>query len=254
MCRLAAYLGPEITLSRFLLEPEHSLVKQSWAPKEMNEGTLNADGYGVAWLVNGIVPCTYKNVLPIWSDTNLDGLGRSLSSRLWLANVRSATPGQGVSEANTQPFIKDGLIFTHNGCLKPFDKNIKSGLLDILSNDIRAEINGNSDSLYLFALLQQNLLTQKSLPDAIINMMDSLKSVCADKVIALLNLVISNGDIIYACRHAINGDCPSLYYSLSNNNVRIASEPLTPNDKWTTFPENSLISFNNSSVINQFDL
>ena len=254
MCRLAAYLGPEITLSQFLLEPEHSLVKQSWAPKEMNDGTLNADGYGLAWLANGNVPCTYKNVLPVWSDTNLDGLGLSLSSRLWIANVRSATPGQGISEANTQPFIKDNLIFTHNGCFKPFDKNIKTDLLDILSNEIRAEINGNSDSLYLFALLQQNLLTQKLLPDAIKNMMDSLKSVCGDKVTALLNLVISDGEFLYACRYALNENCPSLYYSLNDNNVRIASEPLTANDDWITFPGHSLIIFNNSSVINQFDL
>jgi glutamine amidotransferase len=254
MCRLAAYLGKEITLYQFLQEPEHSLVKQSWAPKEMQEGTLNADGYGIAWLAINNTPCTYKNVLPIWSDTNLDGLGRSISSQLWLANVRSATPGQGISEANTQPFIKDGLIFTHNGFLKPFDKNTKASLLDILSNDIRAEINGNSDSLYLFALLQQHLLTQKSLTDAIVSMMHDLKSVCKNNVTALLNLVISDGETLYACRHALNGNCPSLYYSIGDDNIRIASEPLTPNDEWITFPEHSLISFNNSSIINQFDL
>lgn len=254
MCRLAAYLGSEISLSQFLLEPEHSLIKQSWAPKEMNDGTLNADGYGIAWLAEDNVPCTYKNVLPVWSDTNLDGLGRSLSSRLWLANVRSATPGQGISEANTQPFVKECLTFTHNGCLKPFDKDIKTGLLDILSNEIRAEINGNSDSLYLFALLQQHLLVQKSIPDAIIGMMNDLQSVCKNKVTALLNLVISDGKFLYACRHALNGNCPSLYYSLGSGNVRVASEPLTPNDEWITFPEHSLISFNHSNIINQLDL
>jgi len=132
MCRLAAYLGTEITLSQFIQEPEHSLIKQSWAPKEMQDGTLNADGYGVTWLSNDNIPCTYKNILPIWSDTNLDNLGRSLSSRLWLANVRSATPGQGISEANTQPFVNDKLIFTHNGCLKPFNKGIKTSLLENL--------------------------------------------------------------------------------------------------------------------------
>ncbi len=254
MCRLAAYLGTEITLSQFLQEPDHSLIKQSWAPKEMQDGTVNADGYGVAWLSNANIPCVYKNVLPVWSDTNLDSLGRSLSSRLWLANVRGATPGQGISEANTQPFIKEYLIFTHNGCLKPFDKNTKTSLLDILSNETRAEINGNSDSLYLFALLQQHLLTQTSLTDAIINMMNDLQTVCTDKVTALLNIVISDGDFIYACRHSLNGSCPSLYYLLGKNNVQIASEPLTANDEWIKFPEHSLICFNNSSIINNYSL
>jgi gamma-glutamyl hercynylcysteine S-oxide hydrolase len=254
MCRLAAYLGTEISLFQFLQEPEHSLIKQSWAPKEMQDGTINADGYGIAWLSSANIPCTYKNVLPIWSDTNLDSLGRSLNSRLWLANVRSATPGQGISEANTQPFIKDDLIFTHNGCFKPFDKEVKNNLLNILSNDIRADINGNSDSLYLFALLQQHLLTQQTLADAIINVMNDLQKVCGDKVIALLNIVISDGDFIYACRHALNGSCPSLYYSLGEEKVQIASEPLTANDEWISFPEHSLISFNTSGIINQCEL
>ncbi|HIF50738.1 MAG TPA: ergothioneine biosynthesis protein EgtC [Thiotrichaceae bacterium] len=254
MCRLAAYFGTEITLSQFLQEPEHSLIKQSWAPKEMLDGTVNADGYGVAWLSGTDIPSSYKNVLPIWSDTNLDSLGRSLSSRVWLANVRGATPGQGISEANTQPFIKDELIFTHNGCLKPFGQEIKSSLLDILSNEIRAEINGNSDSLYLFALLQHHLLIQKSLPEAIINMMNDLRIICSDKVSALLNLVIFDGDIIHACRYAINGSCPSLYYSLGDDNIRVASEPLTPNDEWVSFPEHSLVSFNNTGVIERYKL
>ncbi|HBE92200.1 MAG TPA: hypothetical protein DDW55_06595, partial [Gammaproteobacteria bacterium] len=49
MCRLAAYLGPELRLEKLLIEPEHSLVKQSWAPREMLEAKLNADGYGYGW-------------------------------------------------------------------------------------------------------------------------------------------------------------------------------------------------------------
>ena len=253
MCRLAAYLGREITLNQFLQEPEHSLVKQSWAPKEMQEGTLNADGFGVAWLSNGI-PCTYKNSLPIWSDTNLDSLGRSLGSHLWLANVRSATPGQGISEANTQPFVKDKLIFTHNGCLKPFNKNIKTRLLDIMSNEIRAEINGDSDSLYLFALLQQSLLTNNSLVEAIMDVMNNLKMICESDTKAFLNFVVTDGDAIYACRHALNAACPSLYYLTDEDSIQIASEALTQNDDWIRFPEHSLLRFSNSGEIEHHNL
>lgn len=249
MCRLAAYLGNEISLSRFLLEPEHSLVKQSWAPKEMQDGTLNADGFGFTWLSDDNIPCTYKNTLPIWSDTNLDSLGRSLNSRLWLANVRSATPGQGISEANTQPFIKGKILFTHNGCLKPFTKKEKTSLLDILSNEVRAEIKGDTDSLYLFALLQQHLQIQDSIPNAITTMMTDLKTVCNENVSGLLNLIISDGELLYACRHALNASCPSLYYLFNDDSISIASEPLSPNDEWIAFPEHSLLSFNSSSII-----
>ena len=254
MCRLAAYLGTEIKLSQFLQEPEHSLIRQSWAPEEMQDGTLNADGYGVAWLSSDNTPCRYINCLPIWSDTNLDGLGHSLSSQLWLANVRSATPGQGISEANTQPFIKDKLIFTHNGCVKPFNKDIKTRLLDILSNEIRAEINGNTDSIYKFALLHPHFHGQGSLNAAINGVMKDLKNVCHNEATALLNIVMSDGELLYACRPARDRTCPSLYYSRGEENIQIASEPLTANDKWIAFPEHSLISFNSNSVNDTYSL
>ena len=254
MCRLAAYLGKEITLSVFLQEHEHSLIQQSWAPQEMQAGTLNADGYGVSWLSSENKSCTYKNVLPIWSDTNLDSLGRSLSSGLWLANVRSATPGQGISEANTQPFTKDNLIFTHNGCMKPFNSDIKARFLDILPNTINAEINGDSDSLYLFALLKLHLLKQNSLTDAIIGMLDDLKLICNETVAALLNIIISDGDMLYACRHALNDNCPSLYSLIHQDGIWLASEPLSSKDAWTTLPAHKLICFNQSGVVEEYDL
>ena len=254
MCRLAAYLGTEISLSVFIQEHEHSLIQQSWAPKEMQDGTLNADGYGVAWLADNNIPSSYKNILPIWSDSNLDSLARSLSSQLWLANVRGATPGQGVSESNTQPFIKDNLIFTHNGSLKPFNNITKARFLDVLPNTISAEITGNSDSQYLFALLQQHLQNRDSIPNAIISTMNDLKSICGDTVSALLNIVFSDGDSLYACRHALNGNCPSLYYLIKEDNVWVASEPLSPNDAWITFPEHCFIRFDRSGVIEDSSL
>lgn len=254
MCRLAAYLGKEITLSVFLQEHEYSLIHQSWAPKEMQGGTLNADGYGVSWLSNENKPCTYKNLLPIWSDTNLDGLGRSLTSGLWLANVRSATIGQGLSEANTQPFIKDNLVFTHNGSMKPFNSDIKARFLKLLPDTISAEINGDSDSLYLFALLKLHLLRQDSLADAIIGMLDDLKIICDETVAALLNIIISDGDMLYVCRHALNGNCPSLYSLLKQDGIWIASEPLSSEAAWTTLPEHTLICFNQTGIVKEYDL
>lgn len=254
MCRLAAYLGAEISLSIFLQEHEHNLVQQSWAPKEMQNGTLNADGYGVAWLAEENIPSSYKNVLPIWSDTNLNSLSRSISSQLWLANVRGATPGQGISESNTQPFIKDNLIFTHNGSLAPFNNITKARFLDLLPNTISAGITGDSDSLYLFALLQQHLQKQDSISNAMISTMNDLKSICSGSVSALLNIVISDGDSLYACRHALNGNCPSLYYLIKEDNVWLASEPLSPNDTWIAFPEHSFIRFNRSGVIEDYRL
>ena len=44
MCRLAAYLGAPLSPARLVFDGSHSLYEQSWAPRELLSGTLNADG------------------------------------------------------------------------------------------------------------------------------------------------------------------------------------------------------------------
>ena len=54
MCRHLAYLGAPVALSELLLGPPHALVRQAWAPRDMRGGgTINADGFGVAWFPPG---------------------------------------------------------------------------------------------------------------------------------------------------------------------------------------------------------
>src|SRR3954453_7002148 len=50
MCRHLGYIGPAVPISTLVLDPEHSLLRQSWAPTDMRHGgTINADGFGVGW-------------------------------------------------------------------------------------------------------------------------------------------------------------------------------------------------------------
>lgn len=49
MCRLLAYLGKPILLEELILKPEHSLLVQSYQPKELEVALLNADGFGIGW-------------------------------------------------------------------------------------------------------------------------------------------------------------------------------------------------------------
>ena len=47
MCRMVGYLGGSpVSLSSAVLEPEHSLHVQSYAPTEMATGVVNADASG----------------------------------------------------------------------------------------------------------------------------------------------------------------------------------------------------------------
>ncbi|MEK7728459.1 MAG: class II glutamine amidotransferase, partial [candidate division KSB1 bacterium] len=73
MCRLLAYSGKEVNLHSLIFTPEHSIVKQSFQPKEMRSGVINGDGFGLGWYNPQIdeTPAVFKSPMPIWSDLNL---------------------------------------------------------------------------------------------------------------------------------------------------------------------------------------
>ena len=242
MCRLAAYLGPEILLGQFLLKPPHSLYRQAWQPKEMQEATLNADGFGFGWYSRHKQPVYYTDTMPIWSDANLTGLSVSLRSCLWLANVRSATPGQQVSRSNTQPFANGNLLFAHNGYIEHFNPQIRIRFHEILRADVQAGIQGHTDSEYIFALLRQQLTESADLLAGFRNLMLMLSNILHGTK-ALLNVIVSDGAVLYVMRHALAGSCPSLYYSVNESDfpeaVLIASEPLTNSESWQEVPAHS---------------
>jgi glutamine amidotransferase len=219
-------------------------MEQSWAPREMKEAKLNADGFGFGWFAEDDAAALYTNPMPIWTDPNLDGLGRVLSTDLWLAYVRSATRRTDVSHANTQPFTDGKLIFTHNGYIDQFGETLRHQIRHALTTECEKTIHGNTDSEYLFALLRQHLLQNNNLEIAIRELFKLLESWAVD-VRLLLNIVIARKDSIVATRHAINGEPPSLYYSVDNpffpDAGLIASEPLTDKNDWIEVPDHHLL-------------
>jgi glutamine amidotransferase len=246
MCRIAAYLGPPVSLKQFLVDPPHSLVHQAWAPEELRYARLNADGYGFAWFGADADPALYVNPLPIWSDPNLLPLARNLASDLWIASVRSATEGSAVSHANTQPFCDKELIFTHNGFIREFQLEVRKQLTDRLSSEINAAVRGHTDSEYLFALLRQILKedSELSIESALIELSRQVDATI-DGNATLLNFIVSEGTRLYAMRHALNDPCPSLYYTTDDEafpgGQLIASERLDPSEFWQPVPEHHLL-------------
>jgi len=244
MCRIAAYLGPPVSLQHFLLSPPHSLMEQSWAPREMREARLNADGFGFGWFPDDKQPAIYTNPMPIWTDPNLEGLGHALSADCWLAYVRSATRRTDVSHANTQPFRNNSILFTHNGFIDQFGETLRHNIRHALETHCEKTIHGNTDSEYMFALLRQQLLEGVPVEEGLMRLFQLLESWATD-VKLLLNIVIAEKDRIVATRHAINGDCPSLYYCVDEKNFPdaklVASEALTESTCWKTVPEHHLL-------------
>jgi ergothioneine biosynthesis protein EgtC len=253
MCRLLAYLGSPISLETLLYKPEHSLIVQSYKPREMLSGTVNADGFGVGWYRQNITekdiePFTYRNTLPIWNDTNLPSLSRYIESECVLAYVRSATAGQALDFSNCQPFKYEHLLFIHNGLINNFRQTLYRPIRNQLSDKIYQSINGNTDSEHIFGLLLNQLQANpgKTLEQALHGTLLLLAEMAESyQSYVLGNVVISDGNRLIASRFASQSSAPSLYWLRDDPNfpksVIIASEPLSDGN-WISCPENSIIS------------
>jgi ergothioneine biosynthesis protein EgtC len=237
MCRLLGYLGEPIALEKLLYHGENSLVVQSYQPREMTAGLLNADGFGIGWYdaQTEQAPFTYKNTLPIWNDINLPGLSRYIQSGCVLANVRSATPGLAVDLSNCQPFQIGSMQAIHNGFIANFRQTLYRPMRDRLSNLAYQAIQGNTDSEHIIALLLDEQLSDPALclTDALHRTLETL-TILAEKYNTdfSANLILSDGQHLVASRFANRSPMPTLYWLPHHppfpNAIVIASEPLFP--------------------------
>lgn len=250
MCRLLGYLGPPILLDLILSKPEHSLIEQSYQPKEMTSGLVNADGFGIGWYHSqrDTNPFTYKNTLPIWSDINLTNLSRYIESGCMIANVRSATAGQAVDLSNCHPFSNGNLLFTHNGFIQNFRQSLYRPICNLLRDEVYQGINGSTDSEHIFALIINELVRQPeiSLDKALQNSLFTLAELAQlHQTNASANIILTDGRRLVASRFSTRSPAPSLYWLRDDptfpNAVIIASEPLFAGN-WHPFSENSIIS------------
>jgi len=249
MCRLLGYLGGPILLDSLLYKPEHSLIVQSYQPREMTSGLLNADGFGIGWYHSHLDtdPFTYKNTQPIWSDINLPSISRYIESGCALGYVRSATVGQPVDLSNCQPFGNDRLLFVHNGFVQNFRQTLYRPIRDRLNDTIYQSINGTTDSEHIFGLFVNELTAANlTLEAALQNSLKTLAELANfHQVEFSANIIISDGHQLVASRFASQKVPPSLYWLRDDptfpNSVIIASEPLFVGN-WHECPAQSIIS------------
>jgi ergothioneine biosynthesis protein EgtC len=247
MCRLLAYSGPTIALARLISEPEHSLVVQSYAPREMTSGRLNADGFGFAWYDAGrqAEPFLYRNILPIWSDSNLPSLAGYIAAPCILANVRSATPGQALDFSNTRPFAFGRISVIHNGFVEKFGGALRRRLRDGFEDETHEAIRGTTDSEHLFGWLIQHVRAAPTLAEGLAQGLASLIAHLPEARMTL-NFILSDGRSLAASRHALGGPPPSLYvldrHARFPDAVLIASEPLFDDPAWRAVPAGHLVT------------
>ena len=259
MCRLLAYLGPPVAVDTLLLGPAHSLLVQSYQPREMTSGTVNADGFGFAWYDSGRrdEPFLYRTILPIWNDPNLADLASFVRAGCVLANVRSATPGQNLDFSNTQPFTAGPLAVMHNGFVEDFRTTLYRILRDGIGEDAYAALAGNTDSEHLFAWILHHMADdgdQGGLDEGLAAALAALAEI-APEARMTLNFIVSDGRRIAASRHARHADCPSLYWIADPGAfpgaVLVASEPMFDDPGWQPLAPHSVIAVDADGTVDE---
>ncbi|MEU9207308.1 ergothioneine biosynthesis protein EgtC [Streptomyces sp. NPDC048415] len=242
MCRHLAYVGPAVPLGRLLVEPPHSLYRQSWAPRRQRHGTVNADGFGVGWYADGDpAPARYRRTGPIWGDQSFADLARVVRAGALLAAVRDATVGGADGEAAAAPFAAGPWLFSHNGAVLGWPGSLAplvQGLpaVELLSLEARC------DSALVWALMLHRLRggddESQALADTVLEVAEAAPG-------SRLNLLLTNGGTISATAW---GD--TLWYlNEPGHHTVVASEPHDDDPRWQEVPDRTLLTASRTEVL-----
>ncbi|WP_100448612.1 ergothioneine biosynthesis protein EgtC [Glycomyces xiaoerkulensis] len=232
MCRHLAYLGPPRTLAELLLDPQHGLVEQSFAPRRQEHGRVNADGFGLGWWTGDRRPARYRRAVPVWADPNLEDLARNLSSGAVVGAVRDASTGSALGEAAAAPFDAGGILFSHNGSVEDW-RDLPEQIDTGLGRSLPPGLEALSDSALMAAMVGARLADGRAVGDAVAAVVARIAAVRPE---ARMNLLAVGPDSIVATRW---GD--SLVYRRGEGRVWVASEPTDGDDDWREVPQYHLI-------------
>ncbi len=158
MCRVLAYIGPDIPVASLLLEPDNSLIKQSLDPELHPLLQLAGWGFG-AWsehLLKPEEPFRYRRPMAAFYDDNAEGMIPSLQASTLLAHVRAASYNAGtvLADENCHPFSMEGTpwIVAQNGSL-PNWQLLQRELLTHCKDEFLEQMRGTTDTEFLYVLL-----------------------------------------------------------------------------------------------------
>ncbi|AVZ76663.1 ergothioneine biosynthesis protein EgtC [Streptomyces lunaelactis] len=242
MCRHIAYLGPPLPLGQLIVEPAHSLYRQSWAPRHQRHGTVNADGFGVGWYAEGDpVPARYRRSGPVWADLSFADLARVVSSGALLAAVRDATEAGADGEAAAAPFAAGPWLFSHNGAVRGWPGSLEPLALTLPAAELLS-LEARCDSALVWALVLHRLRDGDELGQALA---DTVREVAGAAPGSRLNLLLTDGETIAATAW---GD--TLWYLAEpGRRTVVASEPYDDDPHWREVPDRTLLAATRTDVL-----
>ena len=236
MCRMLAYLGPDVSLESVLLSPPFSLLRQSYAPRMQRRGRFNADGFGVGWYDHARrpEPAVYRRATPMWSDPSFASIAGLIHSTAVLAAVRNATEPSPVQETNNAPFMAGPWLFAHNGEITGYATGGRARLLGTVSDGRAAGIAGTADSEVLFAMVLDRLDAGAGPSGALAEVVAFVQNSTGGR----LNMVLTDGRSVAA---TACGDSLFLREGRDGQGVVVASEPFDDEPGWREMPDGTLI-------------
>jgi glutamine amidotransferase len=218
MCRHLAWLGAPRTLASLVLEPEHGLLHQSYAPRRQARGVVNADGWGVGFLApDRPEPVRWRSARPLWGDASFASVAPVLSSGCVVAAVRSATVGMPLDESAAAPFTGGPggrWLLSHNG------------RVDRAVLPLRRDAESVCDS----AVLAAHVLADP------LRVAETVRAVGSADPGAYLGLLLTDGSRVLATTW---GDPVS--YLVEPDGVVVASEPWDDDPRWVDVPDRQLL-------------
>jgi predicted glutamine amidotransferase len=161
MCRLIGFASPvPTTLAAHLGDDQ--------VAQFTDMSCVHADGWGTAWLApnpqmgSAHSPTSYRSTLRGPDDRAFGHAFNAEPSNARLVHLRWATKGLAVTQANTHPFVADGIALAHNGAITP-----RSELDALLSPQLRQTLHGSTDSERYLGVIRQELPSSPDLGTAV---------------------------------------------------------------------------------------
>ncbi len=178
MCRMIAIISKSNNISAdvlnyYLISANKSLIKQSNFDKER----LQKDGWGIGYYENKKA-VVFKSPNPVYEEKDiLENEIKKINSKIFLAHIRYASNPRNldkkklISYYNSQPFIYQNFIFTHNGTLSIVDE------VSLNLGKYLKYIKGLNDSEVLFWHFVKHLDAYGDIKTALLMMRDEINTV-----------------------------------------------------------------------------
>jgi gamma-glutamyl hercynylcysteine S-oxide hydrolase len=229
VCRHLAYLGPPCSPAELMFDAVHSLRHQSYAPADMRGGgTVNADGFGLAWYGEDGTPVRYRRATPLWTDQDVPALAGSVRAPAFVAAVRNGTVGMPVTEAACAPFLDGRWSFSHNGLVTGWPGSLAAlgGKLPVTE---LLTLEAPTDSAVLWALLRDRLRAGEDPLEATADLIGRVARAAPG---SRLNFLLTDGEVLVgtAWTHALS-------VRETGDAVVVASEPPDTEPGWRPVPD-----------------